>query len=252
MFNVEDFKRKYGHEEAGFWYPRVTAICEIIAKPGMEKWLADSGSYDLMKQKRRKVLDWGSAIDRAIKKIFKGESPEINPIINPSIDAFLDWLKKYKVVFVAADRKVVSKKHFYAGTTDIVAEIGGSFGILDIKTSSNFWDEHFIQTAAYCQAFNEEELKRVKTHWILRVDQYQECQKCGAKKREKAGQDDIKGSNHNSCTHDWSQFTGVCELKEAAEHETYIKMFLHAKKLWELSNRRFLSKISNYPNKAAI
>ncbi len=247
MMNAEDFKRKYGHEEAGFWYPRVTAICEIIAKPGMEKWLADSGSYDLMMQKRRKVLDWGSAIDRVAKSIFKGESPEINPTINPSIGAFLSWLKRHKIVFFDADRKVVSKKHFYAGTTDIIAEIDGQFGILDIKTSSNFWDEHFVQTAAYCQAFNEQESKKVKTHWILKVDQYQECQNCFAKKREKAGKEEIKGNNFD-CQHNWSVFKGVCELKESSEHETYMRMFLHAKKLWELANRRFLSHIENYPN----
>jgi hypothetical protein len=248
MMNVEDFKRKYGHEEHGFWYPRVTAICEIIAKPGMEKWLADSGSYDEMLQKRRKILDWGSAIDSAVKKIFRGESPEINPIINPSIDAFFSWFKKHKVELFAADRKVVSKKHFYAGTTDIIAEVDGTFGILDIKTSSNFWDEHFVQTAAYCQAFNEEELKRVRTHWILRVDQYQECKNCRAKKRGKGGQDEIKWGEPD-CSHSWSAVKGICELKESSEHQTYMRMFLHAKKLWELANRRFLSQVENYPNK---
>ena len=248
MLTVEEFKRKYGHEEVGFWYPRVTGICEIIAKPGLEKWLADSGSYGEMLQKRRKILDWGSAIDLAVKKIFKGESPEINPVINPSIEAFSHWVKKHKVELFAADKKVLSKKHFYAGTTDIIAEIDDDFGILDIKTSSNFWDEHFIQTAAYCQAFNETELPKVKTHWILKVDQYQECRGCGAKKREKAGRDEIKWGEPE-CKHIWSVVKGVCELKEAPEPETYIKMFLHAKKLWELANRRFLSQIENYPNK---
>jgi len=245
---AEDFKRKYGHEEEGFWYPRVTAICEIIAKPGVEKWLADSGSYERMLQKRRKILDWGTSIDKAVKNIFKGGSSVVDPIINPSIEAFLNWQKKHKVKLFGADRKVVSKKHFYAGTTDIIAEVDGQFGILDIKTSSNFWDEHFVQTAAYCQAFNEEALKKVKTHWILRVDQYQECQKCFAQKRGKGGQDEIKWGSPD-CVHNWSALRGVCEMKESSEHATYMKMFLHAKKLWELANRRFLSKISNYPNK---
>jgi hypothetical protein len=245
---IEDFKRKHGHEEKGIWYPRVTSICEIIAKPGMEKWLADSGSYDAMKQKRKKILNWGTSIDLAVKKILRGQNPEINTNINPSIEAFLNWLKQHKVVLFDTDRKVISKKHIYSGTADIIAEIDGTFGILDIKTSSNFWDEHFLQTAAYCQAFNEEELKKVKTHWILRVDQYQECKNCRAQKREKGGDDDVK-RNNKYCSHNWSDFKGVCELKETTEPQTHIKMFLHAKKLWELANRRFLSKISNYPNK---
>jgi hypothetical protein len=245
--NAEEFKRKYGHEENGFWYPRVTAICEILAKPGMEKWLADSGGYDLMMQKRKKILDWGSTIDATVKQLFRGESPEIPQFIAPSVEAFLNWLKGHKVNLLAADKKVISKKHFYAGTTDIVAEIDGTLGILDIKTSSNFWDEHFMQTAAYCQAFNETEPEKVKTHWILRIDQYQECQKCFAKKREKGGEEEIKGENFD-CFHQWSVPLGVCEIKEASDHITYIKMFLHAKKLWELSNRRFLSQIPNYPN----
>lgn len=246
MLTVYEFKKKYGHEEDGFWFPRVTAICEVVAKPGMEKWLADSGSYELMLQKRKKILDWGSAIDKAVKDIFKGEKFKTNHLIAPSLEAFLNWFGKHKIVFFAADKKVVSKKHRYAGTSDIVAEIDGKFGILDIKSSSNFWDEHFMQTAAYCQAFNENESEKVKTHWILRVDQYQECKKCFAQKRDKGGESEIKRGKKD-CNHKWSDFKGVCQLKESSEHEVYLRMFLHAKKLWELANRRYLSQIENYP-----
>jgi len=246
--DLEYFKQKYGYENGGIWYPRVTAICSIIAKPGLDKWLANQGSYNAMQEKRRKITDWGTLVDKTIKKILKGESPEINPVIRPSIDAFLNWLKGHKIELFDTDRRVISKEHFYVGTLDVLNEIDGNFGILDIKTSTGFWDEQFIQTAAYFQAYNEDALEKAKTHWIFRVDQYQECINCGAKRREKGGESEIKDDDPR-CNHKWSPFKGVCELKEVDNHQTYLEMFLTAKKLWELSNRYWLNQIENYPRK---
>jgi len=247
--DLEYFKQRYGYEEeGGIWYPRVTSICSIIAKPGLDKWLANQGSFTAMQEKRRKITDWGTLIDKTIKKILKGETPEINYAIRPSIDAFLDWLKSHKVELFDTDRKVLSKEHFYVGTLDVLGEVNGNLGILDIKTSSGFRDEQFIQTAAYFQAYNEEALEKAKTHWILRIDQYQECLNCGAKRREKGGESEIKEDNLN-CNHKWTQPKGICELKEVDNHQTYLDMFLTAKRLWELSNRYWLLQIENYPKK---
>lgn len=243
---LEYFKKKHGYEYGRVWYPRVTSICAVIAKPGLEKWLANHGSYSAMQEKRKKITDWGTLIDQILKKMFRKEKIEVPSLILPSIKAGWQFLKDNKVETVDTDTLVKSKEHFYAGTLDVLAEINGKLGVLDIKTSTGFWDEQFLQTAAYVQAYNETAKRQAQTHWILRIDQYQECQKCSAQKREKAGLAEIKGGN-SWCNHNFGQTKGVYELKEVDNHQMYLEAFLTAKKLWEFSNRQFLSEIKGYP-----
>jgi hypothetical protein len=244
--SINLFKEKYGYEDNGFWYPRVTSICSIIAKPGLEKWLANHGSFFVMQKRRQKITDWGNMIDSLVKKLLQGNKIIIPSEAAPSIKAFLDFKERYNIDFIASDIKVKSEKNIYMGTLDVLCKIDNKKGILDIKTSVDFWDEQFLQTAAYFEAYNEKEKEKVETHWILRIDQYQECRKCGAKKREKSGVREIRGNNLK-CSHVFGEVKGVCELKEVSNHETYAKAFFWAKKLWEFSNREILSKIENYP-----
>ena len=246
--DLQFFKSINGYKVEGIWHPRVTAICKIIGKPGLEKWLAKHGSVAAMTEKRNKIFGFGNLVHDTIEKMLMGEAPEVDPLISPSIDAFSNWLKAHKVKAFDVERRVVSNKHFYTGTLDALAEIDGNFGILDLKTTDRVWDDQFIQTAAYFQAHNEGDLKKAKTHWILRIDQYQECNLCGAKKREKGGEPEIKEGD-KTCPHKYSRAKGICELKEVNNHQIYLETFLTAKKLWELVNRDLLSQIENYPKK---
>lgn len=244
----ENLKLKHGYEIDGIWYPRVTSICRIIAKPGLERWLANQGSFAAMQEKRKKVTGWGRLIHDIAQKILLDKMPKIDPVIRPSIEGFFDWLNTHKVKTFEVEKRVLNKKHLYAGTLDVLAEIDGRFGVLDIKTSREIWDDHFIQTAAYFQAYNEQVSKKAKTHWILKIDQYQGCSWCGAEKREKGGEAEIKRARKN-CNHQWMEYRGTFELKEVSNHRIYFNGFLNAKKLWEFSNRHRLLKIKNYSNR---
>ena len=241
-------KPKHGYEIDGLWYPRVTSICGIIAKPGLEKWLANQGSFSAMQQKRKKITDWGTLIHHTIEKILLGKKPKIDRSIQPSIDAFLDWFKKHQFKVQDIEKQVLSKEYGYVGTLDVSGELDGQFGVLDIKTSQAIWDEYFIQTTAYTYAYNEQAPKKAMTNWILIIDQYQECKLCGAKKREKSGNPEIK-NGRKTCLHRWKAVKGECELREAVHHELYFDTFLTAKRLWEFSNRDWLTKVENYPDR---
>lgn len=239
------FRIRHGYEVNGFWYPRVTSICGIIAKPGLEKWLANQKSFSAMQEKRRKIVNWGSLVHDTIGKILLGRLPKVDPAISPSIDAFLRWFKRHRVDVFGIEKRVVSDEHFYCGTLDVLAEIDGKLGILDLKTSKDIYEDYFVQTAGYFQAYNEKVDKKAKTCWILRIDQYQLCELCGAKKREKGGESEIKPDNRN-CSHKWGEVKGIFRSKEINDPKMYVETFLTAKKLWEFSNRRWLSKIKNY------
>ena len=179
------------------------------------------------------------------------KNPKIREDIKPSIEAFLDWKEKHKIKVFDIEKRVVSKKYFYSGTLDVLAEIDDKFGVLDLKSSKEIWDDYFIQTAAYVQANNEATLKKAKTHWILKIDQYQECVLCEAKRRNKNGSVEISKWN-KSCYHKWSPIKGACRFQEVREHKPYLKTFLDVKNKWENINRDFLSEIENYPNRGKV
>lgn len=248
MVKAKYLKKHYGHRVNGFWYPRVTSICGIISKPGLENWFASHGSVYAMKKRRKELTDWGNKIHETVESILLGRMPKIDSEICPSIDAFLEWMKNHQIDIKGIEQRVISKEHAYSGTLDVIAKIDNKFGVLDIKTSKNIWDNHFIQTAAYLEAYNENKKEKAETQWVLRIDQYQECKKCGAQKRKKGKKPSIKGGK-KKCKHDWSDIKGVCEIKEAAKPSYFKKAFFNAKDLWEFSNREWLKQVRNYPKR---
>ena len=251
MVNGIYLKKYYGHRVNGFWYPRVTSICGIISKPGLENWIASHGSVYAMKKRRKEITEWGNAVHEKVEKILLGKMPIIDDQIEPSINAFLRWLKKHKVDIDGVEQRVVSKKHSYSGTLDLVGKIDNDFGIIDIKTSKKIWDAHFLQTAAYFQAYNERSIKKAKTHWVLRIDQLQTCSLCGAEMRKKGKKPEISGGK-KKCEHQWNDVNGICEIKKVKNHEYFSDAFMTAKKLWEFSNREWLVKVKNYPRRSNI
>jgi len=245
---LEDFKRKNGYELNGIWYPRVTSICDIVHKPGLLKYYAQQPNFAAAQDTLNKAADWGKLTHSTIEALLGDKKIEIDPIISPSIRAFDQWRFLHRIRPLDFEKKVISDKHIYVGTIDALVEIDGKLGILDLKTGSGIWDEYSLQTVAYFQAFNEKEKKKAETRWILRIDQYQECQVCGAKKREKGGKIRINGGSRNipPHSHQWGPIKGEYEFKEFEDHKQDLKAFLAAKKLWEWVNRNMLFKIESY------
>jgi len=238
-------KSKYGYEINGFWYPKVTTVCSTIAKPGLLRYYANQENFAAAQENLTRAADWGKDLHEIMERILKGEKIKISPVISPSILALEDWRGRYTVSVLDTEKRVMSKDHFYAGTLDVLAEIDGKLGILDLKTSTGIWDEHSLQLAAYMQAFNEMALPRVQTRWILRIDQYQKCELCKIKKRTKEKKAKKKAGMEN-CNHQFGQVKGEYEFKELDNQERDIEAFLAAKKIWEWLNQRILARIDNY------
>ena len=74
----------------------------------------------------------------------------------------MNFIAEKNIVFHPefVEKKVWSNFHKYAGTVDALASFGGKFGVLDIKTSTGFYPEYNLQTAAYVLALQETEIKR--------------------------------------------------------------------------------------------
>lgn len=62
------------------------------------------------------------------------------------------WFAEHDVKPIVSEGTVWSHKHGYAGTMDGIWEIDGVTYLLDVKSSRNIFDEHFMQLAALGEA----------------------------------------------------------------------------------------------------
>lgn len=247
---LEEFMEQNGYIIDGIWYPRVTSIVSIKSKPALFKFYGEAASFGHAMQISGRSASQGTKIHNAIETILKGEEPEIDEEIRPAVEAFRDFqnTNELKVNAEAIEQRVYHKAHRYAGTVDALAEIGGRYGVLDIKTSSGIWRDYNLQTSAYLAALQEPELfqnynlEPPRTRWILRIDQTRRCKRCDARKREKGGRETIKNAAAG-CDHLWGPVQGEWELKELSGFDDDFKAFLAAKTLWSWENEYWLKQI---------
>lgn len=242
------FKLENGYEINGAWYPRVTKILDIKSKPALDVFFKEMESYARAEEVKNKSAAHGTLVHTAIQDMLTGGTAEVPEEIRPAIEAFDQFNQTQRIVFHKeyVERQVWSLRHRYAGTVDALATIAGKFGVLDIKTSTGFYPEYNLQTAAYTMALQEFPVKQmlalphdIQTRWILRVDQKSICRVCDANMREKGGRIKIRASRTTprvSCAkdqHSWNDPTGEVELKEFPYTYQDSKAFIAAKILWE-------------------
>ncbi len=243
---VDFFKQKYGYEIDGMWLPRVTAVTSMVSKTN---FLALSRFEGFQAS-----TDWGTLVHSAIEHLLKGEKTIIDPRIVPSVEIFKAWQKEHSLEIENPqehiEKRVFDKENCYAGTVDLIAKVDGRLGLIDLKTGSLIREEHSLQTAAYFSAYNKSQKKSeaCQTRWILRIDQYEQCRGCFAKRRTKSGRERTTQGNP-SCNHQWGEIKGEIEFKELTSHEHDLNAFLSAKELWVWYNKDWLSRITNYPVK---
>ncbi|MDO8557295.1 MAG: hypothetical protein Q7R98_02415 [Candidatus Jorgensenbacteria bacterium] len=245
--NSNNIKLTHGYEVDGTWYPRVTKIVEIKAKPALYRFYGKMSSFAEGERVKEISAGEGTLVHETIEHILLGRKMPIPPSIEPSIRAFLDFLitNNIKAEAEFVERRLVNHKERYAGTLDAVASINGRLGILDIKTSQEIYRDYNLQTAAYFAAMKDV-VPGLETRWILRVDQTRPCLKCKAFLRSKGGRHQIKNGWSNGareCNHEWGALTGKVELKEFPLWEDDFAAFLGAKKLWEWENVNWLRDI---------
>lgn len=257
--SAENFKEENGYSIEGEWYPRVTRIIQIKNKPALEYFFKEVGSYSSVQDIKNKSAAEGTITHEIVEKMLMGEMPEVPREFSAIAAAFekFNLGGRIKSSPELIEQKIWSVSEKYAGTADALAFIDGKFGVLDIKTSTGFYPDYNIQTAAYVAALREDEMKKrislpreIETRWILRIDQRRICKNCGASLRLKGGRHKIRignGYSHSSLcsaeTHEWGFPEGIVEMKEFPKIDNDLKAFKAAKILWEWENSDWLSRI---------
>ncbi|MEK9173557.1 MAG: hypothetical protein AAB594_03245 [Patescibacteria group bacterium] len=242
---IENFKEKNGYDIDGVWYPRVTKIVDIKAKPALYRFYAGVKNFAEGESVKNKSASEGTAVHEAVEAILLGREPKVDSKIQPAIKSFQEFInqKNIHVSEEFVEKRVVNHNHRYAGTVDAVAFIDGKLGVLDIKTSQAIYRDYNLQTSAYMDALKDE-FTGLETRWILKIDQIQICQFCGARRRLKGGIEKIKLNGRFPCLeHAWNEMRGDIEFQEFPHWQNDFQAFLGAKKLWEWENESSLKKI---------
>ncbi|MBM3281373.1 MAG: hypothetical protein FJY91_01305 [Candidatus Harrisonbacteria bacterium] len=250
--DMAEFQSQAGYLVDDVWYPRVTKIIEIKAKPALYRYYASLSSYEEGEEIKKQSATEGTLVHEALQGLLLGKSVTVSPTIAPAIETAMDFIRHHNIQIDPeyVERRIVSQEHRYSGTIDSLALIDGKYAILDIKTSQAIYRDYCLQTAAYMEAL-QDDFHGISTRFILRVDQATSCIRCGAMMRIKGGREKVKepyprGYNFRMCRegeHEWRPMRGIVEMKELPSFEADLKAFLGAKTLWEWEHGIWLRKI---------
>jgi len=155
-------------------YASVTHILKVIDKPALRYWFGKQVYLAMVKDP---TLDEGQALSSPYQKSekAKGRGKTIHSIVEaykksgivikdipkqfrPYAQAFYKWVKDNNVNILQQEKTVVSKKHRYAGTLDLIAKINSedNLWLIDIKTGKDIYPEVYLQLSAYKEAFKEQ------------------------------------------------------------------------------------------------
>lgn len=238
----QSFMDANGYVIDDVWYPRVTSIMSIKAKPALYAYYAGLPDFETGEAIKAKSAEEGTILHETVEAILKKEPVVVPEKIKPAVSAFMDFYGQNELIAHKVEERVVNERHGYAGTIDVLAELNGKLGVLDIKTSVAIYRDYSMQISAYIEAFKEDPAMPPLTSWVLRIDQNRSCLNCPAVLRDKGGREKIRGEKFK-CEHKWGPMKGKVELKELSTFESDIQAFLACKTLWSWENEYWLKKI---------
>ncbi len=168
---------------------RVTTVCSILRKPGIESWIGRVGNEAAAKAKREGG-EFGTRLHAALYQFARdptagGWAHDLAPDLEPHAEAFLTWWWGNVERVIGAERLLVSRQFGYAGTTDLVCILkSGEIAIVDWK-SSKAYPRHDpqpdvawrLQLAAYSAALYEQDGLKATQRLVVQLpnDQAGSC-----------------------------------------------------------------------------
>lgn len=108
----------------------------------------------------KKAAERGTAVHNAIENYILFGISDIPEEHEPYFEAFKDWWKENKPEVLGTETRVYHKAFRYAGTSDLLAVIGGERVLIDYKTSSTVNKMLTgVQTEAYAKAYESHGIK---------------------------------------------------------------------------------------------
>lgn len=95
----------------------------------------------------------GTSVHNSIENWLKFGLYDLDPDLHGYMDGFLEWWEKDKPEMIGSEIRTYHRILRYAGTVDLVADIGGEITLVDFKTTYKVIEKNCrIQLEAYAQA----------------------------------------------------------------------------------------------------
>src|SRR3989338_9160242 len=95
--DAESFKEASGYTIDGVWYPRVTKILSIKAKPALYRYYGEAANFKSAQEITTQSAKEGTLVHEAVEAILLGQKPEIDPQIAPAIQAFVRFIEEKNI-----------------------------------------------------------------------------------------------------------------------------------------------------------
>jgi len=147
--------------------PGVTTIVGILNKPALVPWANKLGLKGIevgrFVDDKADIGTLGHAI--VIDKLQDRETDysdysqnQIDSAENAAL-SFWQWQEKHKLEVISAEEPLVSEIYAFGGQYDIYGKIDGKNELLDLKTGSGIYEEHYYQLGGYSILLKENGVK---------------------------------------------------------------------------------------------
>jgi hypothetical protein len=107
---------------------------------------------------------------------------------------------------ITAETAIFHPQKRYAGTPDLIANVGGEMVVLDLKTSSGIRDKHLLQIGAYSQIVNHHHPNTIKRGILVYLHpKFHKAIVCEVEGRDLKDQIEM----FNDCLHQFWKIPGV-------------------------------------------
>lgn len=173
MISRRNYGRGHAYADEQGRVPGVTSILSAgLPKPALVNWaanvtaeyavdhwaeLAEQGPAARLKTltkaryaDRDAAANRGTQVHGLAERLIIGEQVDVPDELAGHVESYLRFLDEWEPAPVIVEGVVISRRHRYAGTFDLIADIAGERWLLDLKTSrSGIFGEVALQLAAY-------------------------------------------------------------------------------------------------------
>lgn len=137
----------------GTLVPGTTRITGVLNKPALVAWANRIGLQGIEVGKFvDDKADIGTLAHAMITNELVGKETDTSDYSKNQIESaensvlsYYEWAKGKKIEPILIETRLVSEEHKFGGTVDIYTKIDGVLELLDLKTGSGIYEEHFYQ-----------------------------------------------------------------------------------------------------------
>ncbi len=157
--------------------PGCSTITGQLNKPALVGWANRLGLQGIDSTKfRDDKADIGTLSHKMILDYFKKEKTNTDEYSKDQIDqaensllSFFEWEKQHKLEPIIIEEPFVSEMYLYGGTPDFYGRVDDGEELIDFKTGSGIYKEHWYQCSGYFWLLRENKTAQIKKVRILNI-----------------------------------------------------------------------------------